>query len=207
MATLAEWDLINAGNYPLWAGIDEAGRGAWAGPVVAACVVLDWTTINARPDVFSLVNDSKQLTKKKREALYEKIQEACLDWGLGVATQEEIDATNILRATKLAMCRAWSECTKHTSNLVFIDGNQGAGIRGIQEVTVVKGDSLSCAVACASILAKVWRDRYMAGAPLSNIYGFDKHSGYGTAVHKKALEAHGPSELHRKTFSPIKDML
>lgn len=209
---LIEWDLCNRGSHHAWAGVDEAGRGAWAGPVVAACAVLTAKSLVENEVLFLRVNDSKQLSKKKREELFDLLTEGDVlaDWGVGHAHAEEIDRINILQATKRSMRSAVSGCEWLFPSLVFVDGNQSMDYpshypAAPKEITVVKGDAISCAVACSSIIAKVWRDRWMARVP--NNYGFEKHSGYGTAAHKACLDLYGPHRLHRKTFSPIKEMI
>ena len=177
------------------AGIDEAGRGPWAGPVVAAAVILD-------PDkIPSGLNDSKKLTAKRREALFNEVM-ACADVGIAEASVEEIDTLNILQATFLAMHRAVENLTETPAHLL-IDGNQKPKI-DIPTTTIVKGDSLSLSIAAASIIAKVFRDRIMADLAKSfPDYGWETNAGYGTAAHREGLDMVGVSPHHRKSYAPI----
>lgn len=174
-------------------GVDEAGRGPLAGPVVAAAVIL--------PEGLEIpgLNDSKKLSDKRRRELFPLIQEQALAYGIGWASQEEIDEINILQATFLAMNRAL-EAMGVTPDLALVDGNRDPGFC-VATKTVVKGDSLSANIAAASILAKVTRDNFMEemGEQYPG-YGFDIHKGYGTKAHYAALEQLGPCQIHRKTF-------
>lgn len=185
------------------AGIDEAGRGPLAGPVVAACV-----HIPAELPFLADVRDSKKLSAQKREGLFTEITRNCA-FGIAVAEAEEIDAINILQATFLAMGRAVDAMRMAFDvdvKTLLIDGNQRPrGLEGYEIHTVVKGDDKSYSIACASILAKVTRDRLMheLGARHPQ-YGFEKHMGYGTAAHMDAIAAHGPTIHHRKSFAPLK---
>lgn len=183
------------------AGIDEAGRGPLAGPVSAAVCIL--------PHGFSIegVNDSKQLTVKVREELFEQIVAYPeIDFGIGFASVEEIDRWNILQATFLAMHRAL-EKIREAPDLILIDGNRAPQF-GIPTVPIVKGDAKSASIACASILAKVARDRHLLELDrLYPKYGFASHKGYGTPEHLEALQAYGPCPLHRRSFEPVKGML
>ncbi len=175
-------------------GVDEAGRGPLAGPVYAAAVILD-------PDVvIDGVNDSKKLSEKRREALFDEICEKAVAYGIASASVEEIEEMNILQATFLAMSRAVAALSL-TPDLVLVDGNQVP--RGIDRPieTVVKGDARSASIAAASILAKVSRDRYMLALDEQYPqYAFSKHKGYGTKVHCEALQTFGPSPEHRLSF-------
>ena len=174
-------------------GIDEAGRGPLAGPVYAAAVVL--------PDGLLIegLNDSKKLTPKKRDVLFDIIKEEAVEYGIGIATPEEIDSLNILQATFLAMNRAVQELAT-PPDFALVDGNRDPEL-GIPTETVIKGDSLSMSIAAASILAKVSRDRYMLEmAEKYPEYHFEKHKGYGTKLHYETLAEYGPSPIHRKTF-------
>lgn len=180
-------------GYKLLAGVDEAGRGPLAGPVCAAAVIL--------PVGLEIpgLDDSKKLSEKKREALFDIIKEKALHWSVAFAGHEEIDRLNILNATYLAMNRA-IEGLGAEPELTIIDGNRNRGIDH-PSVTVVGGDGKCADVAAASILAKVTRDRYMLEmARLYPGYGFEKHKGYGTREHYAALKALGPCEIHRRTF-------
>lgn len=176
-------------------GIDEAGRGPLAGPVYAAAVILP-----AGLEIEGL-NDSKKLSEKKREQLFDVIRSVAVDYSIGVAEAWEIDEINILKATFLAMKRA-VEGLKTVPDYALIDGNQYPKIsKDITEETVVKGDGKSMSIAAASILAKVSRDRYMLKlAEEYPGYGFEKHKGYGTKAHYEALSQLGISTVHRKTF-------
>ena len=174
-------------------GVDEAGRGPLAGPVYAAAVVLPSGLI------INGVNDSKKLSEKKREQLFDVIIEKALDYGIASASSEEIDDINILNATFLAMKRA-IENLKTRPDFAIIDGNRLPSI-DIPMQAIVKGDSLSHSIACASILAKVSRDRVMLKeAQKYPDYQFEKHKGYGTKLHIDMLKKYGPCKIHRKTF-------
>lgn len=180
-------------GYNLVCGVDEAGRGPLAGPVCAAAVVLP------KGLILEGVNDSKKLTEKKREALFDVITEQALDWSVAFATVEEIEEINILNAAMLAMKRS-VEGLKNSVDFAIIDGNRKPPLE-IDCEAVVKGDAKSMSVAAASILAKVSRDRilrqYAVDYPQ---YGFEKHKGYGTKVHVEALKKYGPCEVHRPSF-------
>jgi ribonuclease HII len=175
-------------------GIDEAGRGPWAGPVVAAAVVLD-------PDrIPPGLNDSKKLTGARREALFAPILHAA-KVGIGIAEVERIDRDNILQATFWAMTQALEQLGG--ADLALIDGNRAPSLSCRAE-TIVEGDARSLSIAAASIIAKVTRDRIMIGHDTDYPqYGFARHKGYGTPLHQKALMRHGPSPLHRKSFAPV----
>lgn len=174
-------------------GVDEAGRGPLAGPVYAAAVILP------RGLVIDGLNDSKKLTEKKREALYDEIIAKAVAYGIGCADEKEIDEINILQATFQAMRRAISALNVRP-DLALIDGNRDTDF-GVPSKTIIKGDSLSANIAAASILAKVTRDRVMKEYALQYPqYGFEVHKGYGTKRHYAALRECGPCEIHRKTF-------
>lgn len=180
-------------GYTAVCGIDEAGRGPLAGPVYAAAVWL--------PEglVLDGLNDSKKLSEKKREALFPVILENAVSYGIGFATEQEIDEINILQATFLAMRRAFDAMQKRC-DYALIDGNRMPPLP-VPGETIVKGDAKSPSVAAASILAKVSRDRVMLEyAKQYPEYQFEKHKGYGTKVHVEALHTYGPSPIHRKTF-------
>lgn len=183
---------LNEG-YEIICGIDEAGRGPLAGPVYAAAVILP------QGHIVEGVNDSKKLSEKKRDMLYDRILDECVCYSVGVATEREIDEINILQATFLAMRRAF-EGLKIKPDIALIDGNKKPGL-DIAEWDIVKGDSKSASIAAASIIAKVSRDRYMLQmAEKYPQYQFEKHKGYGTKLHYEMIEKYGVSEIHRKTF-------
>jgi ribonuclease HII len=181
----------------LVAGIDEAGRGPLAGPVVAAAVVLD------RKAIPNGITDSKRLTAPERERLFEEIL-ACSDVGIALSDPEQIDRENILAATLDAMRRAVLEL-RSAPALALVDGNQSP-LLACQCMTVVKGDLTSLSIAAASIMAKVSRDRIMTRLDaLYPGYGFAQHKGYGTAEHVAALARLGPSPQHRRSFKPVRE--
>ena len=184
---------IYAEGYETLCGVDEAGRGPLAGPVYAAAVILP------RGLEIPGLNDSKKLSEKKREALYDQICARALAWSVAFATVEEIEARNILGATMLAMNRAIAGL-KLRPDLALIDGNRNKGIE-VPSRCVVKGDASCADIAAASILAKVSRDRVMLElARQYPEYHFEQHKGYGTALHYAALREHGPSPVHRPCF-------
>lgn len=182
-----------AKGYKSICGIDEAGRGPLAGPVYAAAVILPMDL-----EIDGL-NDSKKLSEKKREALFDIICEKAISYSVGIATEEEIDEINILNATFLAMRRA-VDGLHIKPDYALIDGNQHPGL-SIADETVVKGDGKSMSIAAASILAKVSRDRFMLEiAEKYPEYCFEKHKGYGTKLHYEMIEKYGVSPVHRKSF-------
>lgn len=182
----------------LMAGVDEAGRGPLAGPVVAAAVILD----ELRP--ITGLADSKILTAQRRERLYDEIRAKALCCAIGEASVEEIDRLNILQATLLAMQRA-VQGLRLKPVRVLVDGNQLPVLDVLAEA-VVKGDALVPAISAASILAKVHRDRWCSAIhPQFPQYGFDAHKGYGTAAHMEALRLHGACALHRQSFAPVRE--
>lgn len=191
--TLFEYDGEIRRDFPVICGIDEAGRGPLAGDVYAAAVIFDGET------VIEGINDSKKLSEKKRELLYDEIVSKAKAYCVASATAEEIDNINILQATFLAMKRAY-EGLGVTADLALIDGNRTPALQcGMR--TVVKGDGLSASIAAASILAKVSRDRYMKElAEKYPEYCFEKHKGYGTKLHCELILKYGPCPIHRKTF-------
>lgn len=194
-----EQRLWEAG-YRAVAGVDEAGRGAWAGPVVAAAVILPPAATHA--GVWSLVRDSKLLDPATREALAQHIRQAALAWAVASASPREIDRLGIAAATRLAMARAIQALTP-TPDYLLVDWVHLDRITLPQE-RFVQGDRHIVSIAAASILAKVHRDRYMvrlhAAYPR---YDFQRHKGYGTAAHQTALDRYGPSPVHRHSFAPI----
>jgi len=195
---MADWSLEQRERGVI-AGVDEAGRGPTAGPVVAAAVVLDPATA---PDG---LNDSKQLTKRRREQLFADLWATAII-GVGVAEPEEIDRANILWATMAAMSRAVAALPL-TPDIVLIDGNRTPDLACAARA-VVKGDAISVSIAAASIIAKVTRDRLMDEADARwPVYGFVRHAGYPTQIHRDALMAHGPCPIHRRSFAPVKAAL
>ena len=174
-------------------GVDEAGRGPLAGPVYAAAVILPSDC------VIEGLNDSKKLTEKKREALFDEIKEKALAYGIASADEKEIDEINILNATFLAMKRAIASLSVKP-DLALIDGNQKPHT-DIEEVTVIKGDAKSMSIAAASVLAKVSRDRFMLEvAEKYPQYEFERHKGYGTKLHYEKIAQYGVCDIHRRTF-------
>ena len=190
------WTLENeiyAGGVKLLCGVDEAGRGPLAGPVCAAAVMLPQNCL------IEGLNDSKKLSEKKRDALYDEILNRALSYGIAFATVEEIEEHNILGATFLAMNRAIARLDPKPE-LALIDGNRCTGIQ-IPSRCIVGGDGKCADIAAASVLAKVTRDRYMLQmAEQYPEYGFEKHKGYGTKAHYAAIREHGPSPIHRPSF-------
>jgi len=182
------------GNYPRIAGIDEAGRGALAGPVVAAAVV-----IHDEDMIPPGLNDSKKLSHQFRQTLYEEIIDK-FDYGIGIVGERSIDQTDILSATMLAMATAIKNL-KSTCDYLLIDGSYKINF-GIPASTVVKGDGKSYSIAAASIIAKVTRDNIMTNSIGESYpeYQFDIHKGYGTALHYELIRRHGISDIHRKSF-------
>ena len=190
-------------------GVDEAGRGPWAGPVVAGAVII----IDRKLDDFLLagLNDSKKLSAKKREKLYDSLFAAeargQVAIGIGQASAQEIDESNILQATFEAMRRAVAQL-KLQPNCALIDGNQNPKSFPCKSYTVIKGDAKSYSIAAASIVAKVYRDRLMSNlAQKYPYYAFEKNAGYGTAAHIAGLQAHGVTPEHRKSYKPIQEFL
>lgn len=186
-------------GYQFIAGIDEVGRGPLAGPVVAACVIM-------RDDSHLLdVNDSKQLSLVKRYELYEAILNECVAYGIGIMAHDVIDTVNIYEATKLAMQKALDNMAQQPDYLL-IDAMKLSN--GIAQQSLIKGDARSYSIACASIIAKVTRDRMMSDyAKEYPEYDFDNNAGYGTKKHLEALNTYGVTTIHRKTFEPIKSMI
>lgn len=180
-------------GYKAVCGVDEAGRGPLAGPVCAAAVILPENT------VIEGVNDSKKLTEKKRELLFDVIKASALSYSIAYASVEEIEELNILNATMLAMKRA-VEALEIKPDFAMIDGNRVPQL-SIDSEPIVKGDAKSMSIACASILAKVSRDRLLYDyARQYPQYGFDKHKGYGTKLHIEKIKEYGPCPYHRMSF-------
>lgn len=187
-------------GYELIAGIDEAGRGPWAGPVVAAAVIFP-------PDIaLEGLRDSKKLSPKRREKLFTKITGSALAVGIGVVGHETIDSVNILRAAHIAMKEALDSLSA-PPELVLVDGRPVPSL-GRDHIAIVRGDGKSASIAAASIIAKVTRDRIMERmASDFPQYGFERHKGYGTKEHFEALMRFGPCPFHRKTFRPVRECL
>ena len=196
MSQITMWEIENSlysETVQLICGVDEAGRGPLAGPVCAAAVILP------RDLQIPGLTDSKKLTDKKRRELFPVIQEQAVAYGIGLASEQEIDEINILQATFLAMRRALDQLSVRP-DLALIDGNRETDF-GLPVKTVVKGDSLSANIAAASILAKVTRDNIMIQmSEQYPEYGFEVHKGYGTKAHYAALTEHGASPVHRRSF-------
>lgn len=189
------WDIPG-----LMAGVDEAGRGPLMGPVVAAAVILD------ELNPIKGLADSKKLTPLRRDKLYDEIRAKALCCSIAIATAEEIDTFNILQATLLAMKRA-VEGLRLKPRKVLVDGNRLPTLVILAEA-IVKGDALVPAISAASILAKVYRDRWCADYHLQYPqYGFARHKGYGTAAHLAALREHGACPQHRRSFAPVAGVL
>ncbi|MDA0712616.1 MAG: ribonuclease HII [bacterium] len=200
LSNLANWYQSNSRTI---AGIDEAGRGPLAGPVVAAAVVFDFNKVP------SGLNDSKKLGSKKREDLYSQIINEALAVGIAEISPRRIDEINILQATLEAMKTAFIEANNKISNMItgaLVDGNQRIHFTtSIEQHTVINGDNIFAPIMAASIIAKVHRDRLMINmAEQYPEYGFEKHKGYGTKIHMQALERFGPCSIHRHSFAPVR---
>ncbi len=175
-------------------GIDEAGRGPLAGPVVVGAVILP------KDSFIEGVNDSKKISEKKREKIYEQILEEAISYSVGIVDQKTIDEINILNATKLGVKIAL-EGLKQRPDVIMVDALNNMDTLGIPYISVVKGDAKNYSIAAASIIAKVTRDRIMKEwDEIYPIYGFSKHKGYGTAEHIRIIKENGPCILHRKSF-------
>ena len=181
-------------NIEYIAGIDEAGRGPLAGPVVVASVIMP------KDSMIEGVNDSKKVSEKKREKLYDLILEEAISYGIGIIYQDEIDEINILQATKKGLTNA-IEQMKIKSDLILVDALNGINTLGIPYQSIIKGDAKCYSISAASIIAKVTRDRIMREwDAVYPEYGFSSHKGYGTAKHIAALKEYGPCPLHRRSF-------
>ena len=188
-----EKELYNE-NIKYIAGIDEAGRGPLAGPVVIGCVIMP------KESFIEYVNDSKKISESKREMLYEKITEEAISYSTGIIWQEEIDEINILNATKKALTNA-IEQLKIKPDIILVDALEKIDTKGIPYKSIIKGDAKIYSISCASIIAKVTRDRIIREYDeIYPEYGFAKHKGYGTAKHIQAIKEYGICPLHRKTF-------
>lgn len=190
-------ERVRCEGYDVIAGVDEVGRGCLAGPVVAAAVILPRDFQDGR------IRDSKQLTARMRETLFDIITSGSMSYGIGVVPPETVDSINILRAALLAMVRAIEKLSQRP-DIVLVDGNQRIP-KPVQQMTVVKGDGKSISIACASIIAKVHRDRLMCELDVRYPgYGFSGNKGYGSKAHVAFLEEHGPCPVHRKSFAPVR---
>jgi len=210
-----EKKLFNSG-YKLIAGIDEAGRGPLAGPVVAVCVLLREGSSSVakamadkevRNEKLFKIKDSKKLTAKKREELYDVIMEEFDEVGIGICDHKTIDRINILQAAFLAMKKAIG-ALKQKPNFILLDGKFKIPNCSYKQEAIIKGDELIFSIAAASIIAKVTRDRMMRQLHEQYpVYGFDRHKGYGTKLHLERLIQHGPCPIHRQSFKPVKKLI
>ncbi len=192
-------NMLKNGGATVVAGVDEAGRGPLAGPVVAACTVFDMN------NPFPEANDSKKLSEKQREKLYDGIIESCIAWGVGIVDNDRIDEINILQATYEAMRAAILQAADKLGCVpkhILVDHVCVPDLpKGVEQISITHGDALSVSIGAASIIAKVTRDRMMI--ELDSVYpgyGFAKHKGYGTAAHYQAIRELGISPIHRKSF-------
>ena len=189
-----EEEIYNKEDVKYICGIDEAGRGPLAGPVVVASVIMP------KDSMIEGVNDSKKVSEKKREKLYEEITNTAIAWGVGIIDQREIDEINILNATKKGLTNSLKEL-EIKPDLILVDALTNIDTLGIPYRSIIKGDTKSYSIAAASIIAKVTRDRIMRQwDELYPEYGFEKHKGYGTKMHIDAIKEYGPCPLHRKSF-------
>jgi ribonuclease HII len=194
---------LNAQGYRLIAGIDEVGRGTIAGPVFAAAVILP---LEANIPWLSLVRDSKQLSPRRREYLFKLIQQTNVAMGIGVVPHTDIDKRGIVKATQLAMSRAIDQLP-FAPDFLLIDALPLPEV-SLPQRSIVHGDQLSLSIACASIVAKVSRDRYMVELDsLYPGYGLARHKGYATKQHLLCLQQHGPCPIHRQSFAPVRRLI
>ncbi len=202
--TLEEEERLKLQGHTLIAGLDEAGRGCLAGPVVAAAAILPLAEDCLC--LFAGVRDSKQLSAAQRERLYEVILERAVGVGVGVVSVELIDRYNILRATQMAMQQALAALPVRPTYLL-LDAMKLSGVR-LPQLSLIKGDARCLSIAAASIVAKVTRDRLMEELDKQYPgYGFARHKGYGTEEHQRALAVLGPSPVHRRSFAPVRTLL
>jgi len=203
LPNLDEEDKLKSEGYELIAGIDEVGRGALAGPVVASAVILPHS---ANLPWFGLVRDSKELNSRKRESLFDLINKEAIAVGIGIIPPQTIDSVNILRATKLAMVQAVEKLSKQP-NFLLID-RVTLSQCPIPQIGITRGDKSCLSIACASIIAKVTRDRMMGEFDIMYPgYGFAQHKGYGTRRHLSCLQKLGPSPIHRLYFAPVRNII
>lgn len=204
--TLDEELRLSSRGFRLIAGVDEVGRGCWAGPVVAAAVILPLERLRAEPGLLAGVDDSKRLTARRRAAAAARVREAALAVGIGQASAALVDALGIVAATRLAMRQAVGRLAA-APDFVLVDGLLRLDLP-LPQRALVRGDSLSLSVAAASVVAKVYRDALLDGwAEAFPGYGFERHKGYGTPEHRWALRRLGPCPLHRRSFSPVRRCL
>jgi len=203
MLDLNQENRIFKQGYKLIAGIDEAGRGPLAGPVVAACVVVT-PDFKIDSEELKTIKDSKKLTAKKREELFDIIKDKFIEVGVGICDNETIDRINILQATFLAMKKSVGSL-KDKPNFLLVDGGFKIPNTSYNQLNVIRGDSLVFSIAAASIIAKVTRDRIMqAMHEQYPQYEFLKHKGYGTRLHMERLKQYGPCSIHRQSFRPVR---
>lgn len=206
MTSFSEERNLFARGYKLIGALDEAGRGPLAGPVVAACVLVgpDFDADNPK---FSDIKDSKKLSEKKREELYEIIRTEFVGVGIGLCDHITIDRINILQASFLAMKKAIG-ALKIKPDFIILDGKFPIPNLSLNQKPIIGGDGLVFSIAAASIVAKVWRDRIMREMhTLYPDYEFARHKGYGTKLHMEKLKEHGPCPIHRKSFAPVGELL
>jgi ribonuclease HII len=188
-------------GYELIGGVDEAGRGPLAGPIVASVVILP------KDVIIPGINDSKRLTPQQREKLSKIIADVAIDWGVGIVSHEIIDKTNILQSTYLAIQQAISKL-RVSPSLLLVDGNFKIPGVNIYQYSIPQGDTISISIQAASIISKVVRDKIMMEYDaIYPEYGFAKHKGYGTKLHIGAIKEYGICNIHRRTYSPIKELL
>ncbi len=185
------------------AGVDEVGVGPWAGPVVAAAVILDKNRLFTLGDV----DDSKKIAEKKREKLFDIIISACISYAIEEINSTVIDEINILQASLLAMRKAIGKLSP-APDIVLVDGRNNPGVKNLNIKTIEDGDAKSMSIAAASVIAKVHRDKIMREQDkIYPQYGFSRHKGYGTSAHLKALRKYGVCEIHRKSYKPVKNVM
>lgn len=197
-----EFSLLQQG-FPLIAGLDEAGRGSWAGPVVAAAVVLPLERLREEPALLDGVDDSKRLTVLRREAAADRVWKVALGVGVGLASPALVDALGIVAATRLAMRQAVGRLDL-APKFLLVDGRLRLNLP-LPQRALVRGDANSLSIAAASVVAKVYRDALLRDwAHLFPGYGFERHKGYGTRQHAQALARLGPCPLHRRSYAPLR---
>jgi len=206
MHSLQEEKKLFSAGYKLISGIDEVGRGPLAGPVVSACVLIP-AGFEIKDKRLLDVKDSKKLSEKKREELFDIIIETFSGVGIGSCDQETIDRINILEASFLSMKKALGDL-RTKPEYILVDGKFKIPNLSLNQKSIIKGDSLVFSIALASIVAKVTRDRFMKKMDEKYPeYGFAKHKGYGTKIHLEALKKYGPCPIHRKSFGPVKNVV